>query len=99
MNEDLDRLLRAVARRKEDAPAEMPFGFDTRVIAQWRAHADTASIGLTRLLRRVAYTAAAVIILAAAGAYIETERDGDADEPFTNELAIADATIQEAAGL
>jgi hypothetical protein len=99
MNEDVDRLLRAAARSKEDAPAEMPFGFDTRVVAQWRAQADTASPGLTRFLRRVAYTAAAIIVFAAAGAYIETERDGDVDEPFTNELAIADATIQEEAGL
>jgi hypothetical protein len=92
---DLERLMRAAARSQADAPPEMPFGFDTRVVAQWRAQAD----GLTRLLRRIAYTAAAVIVFASAGAYIETERDGDTDEPFTNEFAIADATIQEEAGL
>jgi hypothetical protein len=96
---DVERLMRAAARAKGDAPLEMPFGFDTRVVAQWRAQADAASLGLMRLMRRVAYTAAAIIVFAAAGAYIETERDGDADEPFTNEFAIADATIQEEAGL
>src|SRR5207253_1791985 len=30
---DLDRLLRSASHLKDDAPVEMPFGFDTRVIA------------------------------------------------------------------
>ena len=37
---DLDRLLRAAAQTKEDAPAEMPFGFDTRVIALSRKNGN-----------------------------------------------------------
>ena len=91
---DLDRLLRA-ASTKEDAPAEMPFGFDTRVIAQWRAQLDAASLGMTRLLRRVALAALAIIIGAAAGAYLEADRNGESNEPFANEFAIADTAIQD----
>ena len=38
---DLQRLLRAAAETVSDQPDEMPFGFETRVLADWRA-------GLTR---------------------------------------------------
>ena len=92
---DLDRLLRAAASQK-DAPAEMPFGFDTRVLAQCRAQTDTSSVGLTRLVRRVALMAVGIIVVAAAGAYIETDRTHESNEPFANEFAIADAAIQDA---
>jgi hypothetical protein len=95
---DLDRLLRMAALRKDDAPPEMPFGFDTRVVALWRAQADAASLGLARLLRRVALTALAVIIVAAAGAYIQADQDRENSEPFANEFAIADSAIQEEIG-
>ncbi|HEY6111464.1 MAG TPA: hypothetical protein VIV62_03000 [Chthoniobacterales bacterium] len=91
----LDRLLRAARSAKEDVPAEMPFGFDTRVIAQWRAQVDAASVGMTRLLRRVAVVALAIIVVAAAGAYIEADRNGESNEPFANEYAIADTAIQD----
>jgi hypothetical protein len=91
----LDRLLRAAAATREDTPAEMPFGFDTRLIAHWRAHADATSLGMVRLLRRVALAALAIIVVAAAGAYIESDRNGESDEPFANEYAIADTAIQD----
>ena len=94
---DLDRLLRA-ASSKEDAPAEIPFGFDTRVVAQWRAQVDAASLGMMRLLRRVALAAVAIIIMTAAVAYIEADRNGESNEPFANEYAIADTAIQDEIG-
>jgi hypothetical protein len=98
MNEDVDRLLRAAALSKEDAPAEMPFGFDTRVVAQWRAQAGVASVGITRLLRRVALVAAAIVVIAGAGAYIEAEQNRETGEPFANDFAIADVAIQDEIG-
>ncbi|HEY6204616.1 MAG TPA: hypothetical protein VIW21_00445 [Chthoniobacterales bacterium] len=94
----LARLLRAAAAAREDTPAEMPFGFDTRVIAHWRAHADAASLGIVRLLHRVALGALAIIVVAAAGAYLESDRNGESDEPFANEYAIADTAIQDEIG-
>ena len=97
MKDHLDRLLRA-ASSKEDAPAEMPFGFDTRVVAQWRAQVDAASLGMMRLLRRVALAAVAIIITTAAVAYIEADRNGENNEPFANEYAIADTAIQNEIG-
>ena len=51
----IDRLLRAAALAKEEAPLDAPFGFDTRVVALWRAKEKAASLGLVRLVRRVAH--------------------------------------------
>jgi hypothetical protein len=95
----LSRLLRAAALQNEPASREMPFGFDTRVVAQWHGQAEATSLGVRQLLRRVALTSAAIIVLASAGTYIQTERNAEDEEPFTNDFAIADATIQEEAGL
>ncbi|HXP35408.1 MAG TPA: hypothetical protein VN827_07670 [Chthoniobacterales bacterium] len=90
---DLDRLLRAASQAKDDSPAEMPFGFDTRVIALSRRNGNGAVFGA--LLRRVALAAAAVIVLATAGAYFEFNRNGDAITVSGNEFAIADSAIQD----
>ncbi len=90
---DLDRLLRAAAAVKEDAPAEMPFGFDTRVIALSRKNGNGAAFG--RLLRRIAFAAVAVIVLASGGAYLEFDRSSDVISDAANEYAIADSIIQD----
>ena len=90
---DFDRLLRAASKAKDEAPAEMPFGFDTRVIALSRRNGNGGAFGA--LLRRVALAAAAVIILATVGAWLEFDRDGDAIAAFGNEFAIADSVIQD----
>jgi hypothetical protein len=90
---DLDRLLRAAAKEKNEAPAEMPLGFDTRVIALSRRNGNGAAFGA--LLRRVVFAAAAVIILATAGAWLEFNRDGDPIVASGNEFAIADSAIQD----
>ena len=90
---DLDRLLRAAA--KADEPAEaVPFGFDTRVVAQWRAGRSRPAgehWELTRMLRHVIMTAAAVTVLASAGAYWQWNEE--AEPPFGNAYAIADSAI------
>jgi hypothetical protein len=90
---DLDRLLRAAAQAKDDTPVEMPFGFDTRVIALSRRNGNGAAFGA--LLRRVALAAAAVIVLATAGAWLEFDRNDDAIVASGNEFAIADSAIQD----
>ena len=36
---EIDRLLRSAAQAPEEVPVAMPFGFDTRVVALWRARA------------------------------------------------------------
>jgi hypothetical protein len=91
-NVDLDRLLRSAARVKEDAPIEMPFGFDTRVIAFSRRNRNGGVVA--KYLRRVALGAAAVIVLASAGAYLES-RNSEAADVLGNEFAIADSAIQD----
>jgi hypothetical protein len=94
---DLDRLLRAASKDKDEAPAQMPFGFDTRVIALSRRNGNGAVFGA--LLRRVALMAAAVIVLASAGAWIEFNRNDDASVVASgNEFAIADSAIQDEVG-
>jgi hypothetical protein len=90
---DVDRLLRAASQAKNDPPAEMPFGFDTRVIALSRRNGNGAVFGA--LLRRVALVATAVIVFATAGAYLEFNRNSDAIEASGNEFAIADSAIQD----
>ena len=89
---DLDRLLRAAAPISQDAP-EMPYGFDTRVLALWRAQGTGEPNGITRLLRRVAVLAAVVLIASAGGVYRELVRSDISTESLANEFAIADSAI------
>lgn len=90
----LDRLLRAAARGADDVPVQAPFGFDTRVVAVWRAGQFGNGNGATRFIRRVAFMAVTVIVIASAAALYEINRDRDIDESFGNEYAIADSAIQ-----
>lgn len=90
---DLERLLRSAAQATDGAPAEMPFGFDTRVIALSRRNGNGAIFGA--LLRRVALVAATVIVFASAGAYLEFNMNRDAIAMSGNEFAIADSAIQD----
>jgi hypothetical protein len=89
----LDRLLRNAARVKDNAPAEMPFGFDTRVIALSRRNGNGAAFAM--FVRRIAVLAAAVIVLATAGAWFEFNQNGGGVEGIGNEFAIADSAIQD----
>lgn len=95
---ELGRLLRAAAKESDASPAEMPFGFDTRVVARWRGQAAEAGAStreFARLLRRVAMVAVVVTAFAAAGSYWELD-GGDDDElgsPLTDAYTIADNAI------
>jgi hypothetical protein len=93
----LNRLLRSAAQAPEDVPISAPFGFDTRVVALWRAGGKSSNgNGLAHLLRRVAIVASAVIVIAAAAAFREFKQTQDnLTEPLANEFAIADSVIQD----
>jgi hypothetical protein len=93
-NEQIDRLLRSAAQADEELPAEMPFGFDTRVVALWRAGTPRAN-GVMQLLRRVAVLSIAVIVISTIAAIREANQSREIRESFTNEFAIADSAIQD----
>ena len=90
---EIDRLLQSAAQAGDEAPAEMPFGFDTRVVALWRALAAKPN-GIASLLRRVALLSAAVIAISTLAAVREIEQSREQYNEFTNEFAIADTAIQ-----
>jgi hypothetical protein len=92
-NFDLARLLRSAAQADDEAPAEMPFGFDTRIVALSRRNGNGGA--MTGLVRRVAVLAAAVIVLATAGAYLEFNSSTESMFASGNEFAIADSAIQD----
>jgi hypothetical protein len=94
LDQKIDRLLRSAAQAREEVPVAMPFGFDTRVAALWRAQEEATATGLTHLIRAVALIAVAMIAIAAAETYREASASRDTDEPFANEYVIADSTIQ-----
>jgi hypothetical protein len=89
---DLKRLMRAAAQVTDNV-VEMPFGFDTRVLALSRRNGNGAAFA--RFLRRIAIGAAAILVLASAGAYVEANRNSDLILDSGNEFAIADSAIQD----
>jgi hypothetical protein len=90
---DLQRLLRAAAETVSDQPDKMPFGFETRVLADWRAGLTRDFVDVGRLLRRVVVLSLAVIALASAGAYHELRQSDDPDASNDDEYAIVDSAI------
>ena len=72
----------------------MPFGFDTRVIALWRAALPRAN-GVVSLVRRVAVLSAAVIVISTIAVLREANQSREIGESFANEFAIADSAIQD----
>ena len=93
-NEKIDRLLRSAARAREETAATMPLGFDTRVVALWRAAAPRLN-GVALIVRRVAVLSAAVIVISTIAAIREASQNREISESFTNEFAIADSAIQD----
>ena len=93
-DEKIDRLLRSAAQAREEIPATMPFGFDTRVVALWRAAAPRLN-GVASIVRRVAVLSAAVIVISTIAAIREASQNREISESFTNEFAIADSAIQD----
>jgi hypothetical protein len=93
-DQKIDRLLRSATEAPEEAPVTIPFGFDTRVVALWRATAPKAN-GVTPLLRRVALLSAVVIVISTLAAVREARQNRQQlGDSFTNEFAIADSAIQ-----
>jgi hypothetical protein len=91
---DVDRLLRSAAQTAQPIAAEAPFGFDTRVVASWRAGDSGSDLAdLSRFLRRAGVIASAVLVLAGAAAYRQYRDEATFASP-TNEYAIGDSTIQ-----
>ena len=97
-NSALERLLRAAAAKKEqESPNEMPFGFETRVLAGWRSGFDHDLVDVGRLLRRVVLLSLAVIVFAAAGVVHELRGFEDPGEAY-DQYAIADNAISSVVG-
>jgi hypothetical protein len=95
-NSDLERLLRSAAEADRDQPNEMPFGFDTRVLAGWRSGLNRDFVDVGRLLRRAVLLSLAVIALAGAGVYNELRQSEDPGDLFLDQYAIADTAISDA---
>jgi hypothetical protein len=91
---EIDRLLRSAAQARDEVPAEMAFGFDTRVVALWHALAAKPN-GVASLLRRVALLSAAVIAISTLAAVREIKQSREQYNDFSNEFAIADTAIQD----
>jgi hypothetical protein len=98
--EKLERLFRAArAGAEQEVKIEAPFGFATRVVANWRANGNGSKRAevaeLLRLVRRVTVAAAIVTLLASGAAWWQLEAPEDAaQEPFTNVYAFADTAIE-----
>ncbi|SRR5581483_992888 len=90
----LKRLLRAASRVDVDLAQEMPFGFDTRVVANCRGAGLTNGNGVSRLIRRVALVAAAILVISGAAAVREFAQARELSEPMINEYALADSAIE-----
>jgi hypothetical protein len=90
-NEILQRLLRMAAAETEP-DAQIPFGFDTRVLAHVKEAGPNGTTLIALFARRVAIIACAVIVLAAAGLYGSSSSDTSTDA--TNEYGIVDSAIQ-----
>ena len=93
---DVDRLFRSAAHASEPVAGEVPYGFETRVVALWRSgkngKLDLAE--LSRFLRRAGVIASAVLILAGAAAYRQYRDETKFAALATNEYMIADSAIQ-----
>jgi anti-sigma-K factor RskA len=95
---DLDRLFRAAAASPNEPLPEMPFGFDTRVLARARGErADNGDVwAFARMFRRATLTAVIVTICAGSAAWWQLQQNDDLDSPTANAYAIADSAIEAA---
>ena len=95
LDPELNRLLERAARGAEPAP-EMPYGFETRVLALAREKRSAdwrENLQLTRFLRRVVLAAVVVTAFASSAAYWQLNENDDLAEPLSNAYAIADTAI------
>jgi hypothetical protein len=90
-----DRILRGLlstAAAQKEEEAQMPFGFDTRVLARLREAGLNGSAVVALFARWGTIIACALIALAAAGLYGTSGSDTTAE--VTNEYGIVDSAIQ-----
>jgi hypothetical protein len=94
-NPDIDRLLRSAGRASQP-DAEVPFGFETRVVAGWSSGSGVGNdlADLSRFLRRAGALACVVFVIAGAAAYRQYREEARFASLTTNEYAIADSAIQ-----
>ena len=92
---DINRLLRSAAGAPQ-SEAEVPFGFDTRVVAGWRSGRAFGNdfADLSRFFRRAGAIACAVLVIAGAAAYRQYREEARFASLTTNEYVIADSAIQ-----
>jgi hypothetical protein len=90
----LTRLLKLAATAKTDVATEVPFAFETRIVARWREMNRTDHGDLVRFIRRVALTAITITILGGVATYRQINEDDEAGEPLTNDYALVDSAIQ-----
>ncbi len=88
------RLLKVAAQAKDDVPGEMPFGFETRILARWRELRSDSSAEVARFVRRVAIGAIVVTLFGAVIGYNQLRDEEETNEPLTNDYALVDSTIQ-----
>ena len=93
---DLNRLFRSAAHASEPAAGEVPYGFETRVVALWRSgkNGGLDFAELSRFLRRTGLIASVVLVLAGAAAYRQYRDETKFAALATNEYVIADSAIQ-----
>ncbi|MEP6823136.1 MAG: hypothetical protein ABI946_12400 [Chthoniobacterales bacterium] len=96
LDRELNRLLANAARVPDNASTEMPFGFDTRIVAlakEKRSAEGRESRQLNTFLHRMALAAVMVTAFASSAAYWQMSQNEDATEPLSNAYAIADTAI------
>jgi hypothetical protein len=70
-DETFRRLLDAAAKAAPEVPVTPPLGFETRILARWRAEsADDDSVSLFAFLRRATLGAGLVLALCAAWSFM-----------------------------
>jgi hypothetical protein len=95
LDSHLQRLLKLAATVKEEEVADSaPFGFDTKVLAHWRALRKPVNGELVRFVRRVALVAIAITAIGSAAIYRQINANEDLNEPLTSDFAMADSVIE-----
>jgi len=93
---DLDKLFRAAASVPNESSDEMPFGFDTRVLANWRTSRNNGADlwFAARIFRRVVLSAVVVTLCAGSAAWWQLRENEELESPTIDAYAIADNAIE-----
>jgi hypothetical protein len=77
----LERLFKAAAKASPEAPAAVPLGLETRVLANWRAaRAEDDWASLFLFFRRAVVGAGLALVLCAAWSFAQTGGSATGDE-------------------